>query len=46
MQKDYNQLLYDKMQAEYDQFISDLSTKSPRKRLLTTHMKRFLRKKS
>ena len=29
MQKDYNQLLYDKMQAEYDQFISDLSTKSP-----------------
>lgn len=30
MKKDYNQLLYDKMKSEYDEFISDLSTKSPK----------------
>lgn len=30
MQEDYNELLYDKMKSEYAQFISDLSTKSPK----------------
>ena len=30
MKNDYNQLLYDKMKSEYDEFISDLSTKSPK----------------